>query len=587
MKILKNKKIVFLAVNASYSHFMLSYAYLRAYTEDKQPKWSWNLIEQTINDDLELSVYRIAKEKPDIIISTLYLFNHEQCIKILQTVAKILPNTFIFLGGPEFLGNNNQFLKRNLFVDAVFRGDESSFFNILNLINDKSAWENIPGICYISKNKYFDFGNAQISEEFNAIPSPYKKDLIPNNKAFVQLETSRGCHGNCAFCTSSISNTYNIYSLNRVKADLQYLREKGIKEIRILDRTFNENTQRTLDLLEIFNSNFPEMHFHLEFNPALLNDSVLTMLQKSPHGKFHIEVGIQTLQSDISKNLNRYGSTKKALLGLINLCNLTNIEIHADLLAGLPEQNYQNIINDIKILIKIAPTEIQLEILKMLPGTKLHAANLKEIIYNSNPPYQVIQTNNLTFENIQYIRCMSKVIDSYYNSHYLQSLFKYLTMKYENFLEDFTISDFIMIKDFRKKHLKERFLKIKEFIQDFSDYKDLELLKFSWLTAGLPISEYDIKSSSKPIIAEKTKLIWQSSSNTKSKRHYTVTFEYPISELYLHNTNTILDSLKNNILQNFENNHNIEFQCKLKKRTTTYLFKLAYGNNPSQILEIL
>ena len=586
MKTEKEKKIVFIAVNASYSHFMLSYAYLRAYTNSKQANYSWSLVEQTINDDFELSIHKIIQEEPDIVISTLYLFNNEQCINILEIVAKILPKTHIFLGGPEFLGDNNEFLKKNNFIDAVFRGDESSFYKILDHIDDRSTWKNIPGICYTVKGKYYDFGSAIISENLDSIPSPYSLGFIPKNKAFAQLETSRGCHGKCAFCTSSISNSYNNFSIQRVKEDLMHLRNKGIHEIRILDRTFNEKTTRTLQLLEVFKNDFPEMRFHLEVNPAILQKPVLDLLKTFAPGKLHIEVGIQTLNFDISKKLNRYGNTNKALIGLFNLTNLSNIEIHADLIAGLPEQSLENIINDIKVLIIIGPDEIQLEILKVLPGTKLHNDNLQEIIYNSKPPYQVLQTNNLSFEQIQYVRCISKIIDGYYNSHQIMSLFKFLCVKYQNFLEDFSNLEFNSAKDFRKHQLKDRFLNVKYFISDFSDTIDDELLKFSWLAAGMPIAEYNLKSSSQPIEVEKTKLIWQGNSKTISKRHYIVTFEYPIAEMWLNNSNQHEQLLKENLLQNTEIIPNMNSLYNLQKLKTTYLFELAYGNNPSKIFEI-
>jgi len=556
-------KLLFLAVNSSYSHTMLSYGYIRSAVERKQDCYDWVYNEYTLKDDKDKICRDILKACPDIILSTVYLFNREFLLEIFYTVKKVSPGIRIFLGGPEFLGHNGQFLRENYFIDAVIRGDESSLHKLLDVYKEPSFWHKIPGLCVILGKDYHDYGTAAYrAEENSLISSPYYEELFNIRKPFMQLETTRGCRGKCSFCTSAVTKYREVMTLEEVGVQLKILRCAGYKEIRVVDRTFNDNDQRAVSMLTLFLNEFTDMRFHLEINPAFLSAALVEVIGKFPYGMLHIEVGIQTLDREVSVSVNRFGCVESSLLGLKVLCGLSNIDIHTDLIAGLPGQTLESIYNDIHIIIEIMPMELQLELLKVLNGTPILEELESEVFsYLDRAPYTVIRTHSMSYFELLKVKRLSKIIDGYYNIRVLKSIFRYLCMNYNLFLNDFTEFYSERNENNAKLHLSERFKLLKEFIGRYNDSKADDLLKFSWLAAGMQVKEYGIKSISGSSRAE-TRIIWEKAVISGSKRYYRVLFDWNVGDIWL--------------------NSNFNELCGKRE----YIFRLAYGNHPASIGEI-
>ncbi|MFA7230952.1 MAG: hypothetical protein WC071_06750, partial [Victivallaceae bacterium] len=291
---MSNRKVVFLEVNSSYSHSMLSYCLIRAYTEQEVPEWSWGHVETTLKGSVPDTLDELLKQAPDVLLATAYVFNLDFLREVFSRYKRLCPAVKIILGGPSFLGDNRSFLLANQFVSAVVRGDESSVPALLRQ-QGNSLPETIPGLCWIAADdKYFDNGIAAFAEDFDALPSPCDKPYIHQDKPFYQLETSRGCGAQCVFCTSSCSPGVKYFSLERVRNDLTALKTKGFREIRLIDRTFNEDTERAVNMLRMFYDEFPEMKFHLEIHPARLKPELVDCLKQAPHGQLHVEAGVQS-----------------------------------------------------------------------------------------------------------------------------------------------------------------------------------------------------------------------------------------------------------------------------------------------------
>ncbi|MCX6983358.1 MAG: B12-binding domain-containing radical SAM protein, partial [Lentisphaerae bacterium] len=478
------KTITFLEVNSSYSHTMLSYGYLRAYTEKMLSGWNWNHIETTINEDGDTALMKILSAKPAAVCATLYLFNHEYTVRILKKLKRLLPDCRIFLGGPEFLGDNEDFLLRNPEVNAVMRGDESSFHILLANLTKKDKWEKIPGLCFIHSGKYFDAGFAKFADGLDESPSPYEKGYYTSGRPFYQIETSRGCGGKCSFCTSALSDDVTCFSISRIRSELEILSKAGICEIRIVDRTFNENKKRALALLKIFRQ-YPETRFHLEINPALVDDELLEELSLFKAKRLHIEAGIQTLCAKSIKAVKRSGSPEKTLSGLKKLCRLGNAELHADLIAGLPDQKLRDVLDDVKKLISINPHEIQLENLKILPGTSISVNPPAGTVWNPLPPYEVLKTKTMTALQIQTAKHLSKMLDSYLNFPRLKNLIRFAFLRDRSFIEKFLHHLETNSDPMQKYHLDKRLLLLKDYA-DKNDKLLAEFAVFFWLSGGFP-----------------------------------------------------------------------------------------------------
>lgn len=340
-------KILWIDLNSSYAHSSLALPALHAQLVDDS-SIEWNVVSATINENIGSIVEEAYQYKPDILAATTWLFNHEQLLHITSRLKALLPESCFVLGGPEFLGDNEEFLHKNPFINCVFRGEgEESFPKWLSHWNEPQLWNDIPGLCYLdSERKYKDNGIARVSNFSNLTP-PEASRFFNWSKPFVQLETTRGCFNTCAFCVSGGEKPVRTLSIENIRKRLQIIHQHGIKNVRVLDRTFNYNSHRAKKLLQLF-LDFPDICFHLEIHPALLSHELKEELRQLPKGLLHLEAGIQSLREPVLQQSRRIGKLSDALEGLKYLCSLPNMITHADLIAGLPLYHLNEIFEDVR-----------------------------------------------------------------------------------------------------------------------------------------------------------------------------------------------------------------------------------------------
>lgn len=419
-------KFLWLDINASYSHSSLALPALEAQLDQNiREKCLWKVVTGTIKTRIEEIIPQILEFQPQYIFATGWLFNIKYLLSVLSRTSAIDNTAKIVLGGPEFLGDNKKFLTDNPFVTAVFKGEGESVFNkfisiaIENPGSDE--WKFLPGFEYINNNgrSELEYITKQpvITEDFPSLKYPETSQFFNWDKAFIQLETSRGCFNSCRFCVSGIdkSPVQNI-SIDDIRKRLTNISSQGIKEIRILDRTFNANPKRAIEMIDLFEEFKGELKFHLEVHPALLNDMLKERLSAIPEDLLHIEAGIQSLDEGVLASCARRGTAAQAIDGLKFLLGNSNYEVHTDFIAGLPGYSFEMLVKDIRSMIMIRPHEIQLELLKLLPGTCFrYEAGIYGIKYSSEPPYEVLQTPSISYKELQTVMVISKILEYWYN----------------------------------------------------------------------------------------------------------------------------------------------------------------------------
>ena len=434
-------KILWLDINNSYSHSSVALPAIHAQVRDRDD-WEWMVVRGTINDNPGVLAAEVAAHKPDIIAATFWLFTHRMQIEVLSRVSRLLGNVRIVCGGPEFLGDNEEFLRQNRFVTSVIRGEgEIAFPELIDSIDDRDRWESIHGLCWISDNDgtYHDNGMALV-EDFQALRFPEESPFFCWDKPFVQLETTRGCFNSCTFCVSGRDNLIRSQCIRQVKERLDNICSHGIKDVRVLDRTFNYDTGRACQMLDLFREYEGKMRFHLEIHPSLMHDNLKRKLASLPKGLLHLEAGIQSLDSKVLAECGRKGSLKSSLDGLIYLCSLDNIQTHADLIAGLPFYTLQMLCSDVKTLTGIGVDELQVESLKVLPGTRMRDnSDGNGLKYSPLPPYEVLETRSMSPEELRMAMNISRMLDFYYNQPAWQSIIRTLIASDPDFLVRFTL----------------------------------------------------------------------------------------------------------------------------------------------------
>ena len=430
-------KILWLDLNSSYAHASLALPALHAQVKDN-PDYEWDVVSATVNENPGLIAGHVYGRQPNLVAATCWLFNHEALTHILSRVKALLPHCMMALGGPEFLGDNECFLRQNTFINAVFRGEgEDTFPKWLEIWNEPDRWESITGLCYLDhKNRYHDNGLARVVH-FDQLVLPEESRFFNWSKPFVQLETTRGCFNTCAFCVSGSEKPVRSLPVSVIRSRIETIHRHGIRNIRVLDRTFNYSENRAKALLNLFRE-FPDIRFHLEIHPALISDGLKKELADMPEGLLHLEAGIQSLHQDVLTASQRTGGLDDSLRGLEYLCGLPNLETHADLIAGLPLYHLEQIFEDVRTLASYHAGEIQLESLKVLPGTEMrrHAEKLG-IDYSPLPPYEVLRTHEISPDELQTARQLSRLIDGFYNAKAWQGVTRQLIVKQKDFLRRF------------------------------------------------------------------------------------------------------------------------------------------------------
>lgn len=476
--------LVWLDLNCSYAHASLALPALHAQCRET-PGIQWECVRATTNMHPAETVNNLYRARPDVIAATAWLFNIESLKHILCRIKTLCPECIIILGGPEFLDDNETFLRKNTFIDCVFRGEgETGFARWLASWNKPEKWEEITGLCWLdTDNRYRDNGHAKI-KDFSALAPPENSRFFNWEKPFVQLETARGCFNTCYFCVSGQEKPVRTLPVETIRKRLATIRQHGIREVRLLDRTFNYNDRRATELLNLF-SEFPNMKFHLEIHPGLLSTELKKTLTRLPVGLLHLEAGIQSLKEKTLRASGRLGELYSSTQGLRFLCTQDNFQTHADLIAGLPFYTLEELIQDTLALAGMEAGEIQLELLKVLPGTVMREkAGEWGLCYSPYPPYEILQTPAISPAGLKTARHISRLLDLYYNTPEWQSLTRALMLQTSGFIPRF-------LKFLEKKNVLEqplaldrRGILLYEYLKE-EEPDWLTSLRIAWIAAGL------------------------------------------------------------------------------------------------------
>ncbi len=421
-------KILWLDINSSYSHSSLALASLHAQLmSDREYSYlEWATIRGSLKSDEDEIIMEAIGHNADIIFASLWLFNHDYMTRLIAKIKRLLPKTVVVLGGPEFLGDNQEFLLANPDIDAVFRGEGEHFVKEwLPHYHHKERWSSVEGLCYMNDGVYIDGGKVIISD-FAALEYPEKSPFFVLDRNFVQLETSRGCFNSCHFCVSGKDKPVRNQSIEQIKQRLDFLAQSQASSVRMLDRTFNGSSSRCRQMLELMRQYDGTLNFHLEVHPALMRGELAELFSTMPKDLLHVEAGIQSLRQDVIDSCHRGGSVEESLKGLEFLFAMEDrMHTHADLIAGLPGYSYNDLVEDCRKLVVMGASEVQLELLKLLPGTVMRSnASELGIKYSPKPPYEVLATPHISFGELKSSMILSRLLDLYYNHSAFNSLFR-------------------------------------------------------------------------------------------------------------------------------------------------------------------
>ncbi|MCF7859418.1 MAG: B12-binding domain-containing radical SAM protein [Candidatus Cloacimonetes bacterium] len=405
------KKLHIVGINARYTHSNLAIRYLRNSIQDLDLET--DILEFSINQpDLNI-LEKIVKERPDIIAVSVYIWNTQKIISLISELKKILPQTKLILGGPEVSYNAEEWLKNYPQIDFVIGGSGEAGFRYL-LENDCTINENI----LVRKNPHF-----------SKIPFPYLETDFPKLlDKYLYYESSRGCSFNCSYCLSSrLDQKQEFRDLILVKKELEFLIARKPRIIKFVDRTFNIKKEHSRAIWEFLIDLNPSTKFHFEIHPELLEDEDFEILQSCPADLFQFEIGIQSTNPPTLESIHRRSSWSKISVSIRKLINLNNINIHVDLIAGLPFEGLKQFKKSFNDIYSLGADNMQLGFLKILPGTELAEQTYDfRMIATSQNPYLILQNNWLSFQDLIKLHQIEKLLNTFKNSHNFDTLISHL-----------------------------------------------------------------------------------------------------------------------------------------------------------------
>ena len=420
-------KILLTAINSKFIHSNLAVRYLKSFTNDLP--YEGKIREFTINDREERILEEIIKEDPDVVAFSTYIWNVELIERLANLIKKVNSNIEILYGGPEVSFDSVQFLRNNIGEYVIEGEGEKTYRDFVLYKLGELDIDKVRGLHY--KNSGDEYSNEKRPlMSMDEIVFPYEEDEDLSNK-IVYYEASRGCPFNCKYCLSSTSHGVRFLDIERVLEELNYFIKKKVKLVKFVDRTFNCNHKFSMAIWNFLINANTETSFHFEISADILKDEEIKLLSKAPEGRFQFEVGVQTTNDDVLRNINRFVNFSDIKEKVLELMSIKNIKQHLDLIAGLPGEDYNSFVKSFNDVYSIHPEEIQLGFLKLLKGSSMREeAKMYGMEYSPYPPYEILKTNLVSYEEMIKLKKVEEIVDKYYNSQKFNYIIKFFEKKF-------------------------------------------------------------------------------------------------------------------------------------------------------------
>ncbi len=396
-------QILLTTLNARYMHTAFGLRYLYANLGDLKSKT--RIIEFTIHERPIDIAEKLLQNQPQIIGFSIYIWNVKETTQTIALIREIAPDVTVIVGGPE----------------VSHPPDLPSVCDLVNYVVTGPGEITLPHLCAQILRGKKTTGKVLHGEivSLDQLEMPYQfyTDEDIRNR-LIYVEASRGCPFKCEFCLSSLDKTAKPFELEKFLKEMDKLYQRGARNFKFIDRTFNLKIDNSIRILEFFLDRMSDdLYLHFEVVPDNLPDRLKETIRKFPPNSLQFEIGIQTFDQQIQSRISRRQNNEKTCENLKWLKENTSVHIHADLIFGLPGDSLENFASSFDQLITLHPQEIQVGILKRLRGAPINR-HIKDYQLRFNPeaPYNLLSSHEIDFMTMQRMNRFARFWDMIANS---------------------------------------------------------------------------------------------------------------------------------------------------------------------------
>ncbi len=432
-------KILLTAINAKYIHSNLAVYSLKAASDEYAEMVE--IAEFTINNSADYILEEIYKRKPDVLMLSCYIWNLSMIENVIREYHKLCPNIPIWLGGPEVSFEVEAFLKKHAEVTGLMMGEgEITFHELCEYYTGNKTEKKLEDILGIA---YREEGKICVNQWRPIMPMsdiPFCYDKMENfSNRIIYYESSRGCPFSCSYCLSSVDKKLRFRDLNLVKEELQLFIDQKVPQIKFVDRTFNCNHQHAMEIWRyISEQDNGVTNFHFEVSADLLNEEELALMAGMRPGLIQLEIGVQSTNEATIQEIKRTMKLERLKEIVMKIKSFGNIHQHLDLIAGLPYEDYDTFRKSFDDIYELQPNQLQMGFLKVLKGSYMYEHEKEYgIIYHDNPPYEVLSTKWLSYDDVLKMKRIEEMLEVYYNSGQFEITMKVLKTCFESAFDMF------------------------------------------------------------------------------------------------------------------------------------------------------
>lgn len=439
--------ILLAAVNAKYIHSNPAVYSLKAWAlnQGAAREEEIQLGEYTINQPAEQVLQDIYRRNPQVVGFSCYIWNISFVLQTARDLARVLPQTSIWLGGPEVSFDSRQLLAREPEINGIMRGEgEETFARLIQVLRQAEtlagpeldeAFKKVEGLTFRAQDGTIQENPDRPEMDFSRLPFSYGILGTQNLKnRIIYYESSRGCPFSCSYCLSSLDRKLRFRTPKQVKQELQFFLDLQVPQVKFIDRTFNCSKSHAMNIWNyILEHDNGVTNFHFEIGADLLDQEELDLLGRMRPGLVQLEIGVQSTNPLTLEAIRRRTDIEKIRRACQVLEQGQNVHCHLDLIAGLPMEDLESFRRSFNQVYAMKPHQLQLGFLKVLKGSFMEArAGDYGLVWSAHPPYEVLSTRWISYDGLLELKQVEEMVEIYYNSGQFTATLELLEQEFDS-----------------------------------------------------------------------------------------------------------------------------------------------------------